>query len=76
MFVKNISRTDNAYLIICDGIGQLSNESIQSLGIIDVADKPKKLMLFGQWFKLRNNPFELSKREMSKVVCVRTNADL
>jgi hypothetical protein len=45
-------------LIICDGVSQLSNESGQSFGVINVPEEPNQRMLFGKRFKLGHDNFQ------------------
>ena len=62
MFIQGHSTTGGAYLVICDGIGQLLDRSSQDLGILSIAQESNKCVLFGEWFKLGNDPLKPPER--------------
>ena len=66
MFIEDHNRTGCSYLVVCDGIGQLLDESRQGFGILDVAQEPNKHMLFGERFKPRDNSIELPGKGISE----------
>ena len=74
--IEDHGRAGSSYLIICDGIGQLLDESRQGFGVISVTEEPNKRALFGKRLETHDNLLELPERGMSKFMPTRTSTNL
>ena len=46
------NRVDIAYLIVCDCISYVLNETIQHVGTVSIIEELYNSILFGKWFEL------------------------
>ena len=76
MFIECCNMIGRSYLVICDGISQLLNESIQDLGVLNIEQEFDERVLFRDWFELRSNSIELPESGINRLIRVSASTNL
>ena len=75
-FIKDLNMIGRLYLVICDGIGQLLNKSIQDFGVLNIEYEFDERVLFRDWLKLRSNSIELPESGVNGLTWMSTSTNL
>ena len=76
MFIECCNMIGRSYLVICDGISQLLNKSVQDFSVLNVEQEFDERMLFRDWFELRSNSIELPESGINRLIGVSTSTNL